>query len=97
MRHKLYEKRERSTGSAAVAKSGVSLKQCCGSGIEFQIPDPDFSIPDPGSASKNLSILIQKVFLSSRKYDPGCSSRIRILIFTHPGFRILRNIVFKGV
>jgi hypothetical protein len=41
-----------------------------------------FSIPDPGSASKNLSILTQKiVFLSSRKYDPGCSSRIRILIF----------------
>jgi hypothetical protein len=23
----------------------------------------------------------QKLFLSSRKYDPGCSSRIRILIF----------------
>jgi hypothetical protein len=31
-----------------------------------------FSIPNPGSASKNLRIL------SSRKYDPGCSSRIRI-------------------
>ncbi len=40
-----------------------------------------FSIPDPGSASKNLSILTQKLFLSSRKHDPGCSSRIRILIF----------------
>ncbi len=40
-----------------------------------------FSIPDPGSASKNLSILTQKLFLSSKKYDPGCSSRIRILIF----------------
>jgi hypothetical protein len=26
--------------------------------------------------------------LSSRKYDPGCSSRIRILTFTHPGSRI---------
>jgi hypothetical protein len=24
-------------------------------------------------------------FQSSRKYDPGCSFRIRILIFTHPG------------
>jgi hypothetical protein len=35
------------------------------------------SIQDPGSASKNLSILTQKKwFLSSRKYDPGCSSRI---------------------
>ncbi len=51
-------------------------------------PDPNFfnpgsrirffSIPDPGSASKNLSILTQKKwFLTSRKYDPGCSSRIR--------------------
>jgi hypothetical protein len=53
----------------------------------FSIPDPGYelspsrirtvSIPDPGSASKNLSILTQKKwFLSSRKYDPGCSSRI---------------------
>ncbi len=33
-----------------------------------------FSNSDPGSASKNLSILTQK-------YDQGCSSRIRILIF----------------
>jgi len=40
------------------------------------------SILDPGSASKNLSILTKKKwFLSSRKYDPGCSSRIRILTF----------------
>jgi hypothetical protein len=39
-------------------------------------------IPDPGSASKNLSILNQKRgFLRSMKYDPGCSSRIRILTF----------------
>ncbi len=40
------------------------------------------SIPDLGSASKNLSILTKKKtkkwFLSSRKYDPGCSSRIRM-------------------
>ncbi len=38
------------------------------------------SIPDRGSASKNLSILTpkktKKWFLSSRKYDKGCSSRI---------------------
>jgi hypothetical protein len=34
-------------------------------------------ISDPGSALKSLSILTQKKwFLSSRKYDPGCSSRI---------------------
>jgi hypothetical protein len=55
------------------------------------IPDSNFFIPDPGSRSKRfripdpyqtiLSILTQKLFLSSRKYDPGCSSRIRILIF----------------
>ncbi len=41
-----------------------------------------FFIQDLGSTSKNLSILTQKnVSFSSRKYDPGCSSRIRILIF----------------
>ncbi len=55
------------------------------------IPDPTFfhprsriqifSIPDPGSTSKNLSILTQKIVLLLRKYDPGRSSRIRILIF----------------
>jgi hypothetical protein len=50
-------------------------------------PDPTFfhpgsrirtvSIPDTGSASKNLSIFNpKKWFLNSRKYDPGCSSRI---------------------
>ncbi len=48
----------------------------------FSIQDPGsrirtVSISDPGSASKNLSVLTQKKwFLSSRKYDPGCSSRI---------------------
>jgi hypothetical protein len=45
----------------------------------FSIPDPNFF--HTGSASKNLSILTQKWFLSSRKYDPGCSSRIRMLTF----------------
>ncbi len=35
-----------------------------------------FSIPDPGSAFKCFNP--QKLFLSSRKYDPGCSSRICI-------------------
>jgi hypothetical protein len=64
-------------------------------GCLFRIPDPTFfhpgfrirtvSIPDPGSASQNLSFLTpknqKKWFLSSRKYDPGCSSRIRMLTF----------------
>ncbi len=62
------------------------LNQCCGS--ERFIPDlgSEFfpsRIPDP-----HQSILHQKLFLSSRKYDPGCSSQNRILIFTHPGSRI---------
>jgi hypothetical protein len=40
-----------------------------------------FSIPDLGNffTSKNLSILTPKNwFLSSRKYNPGCSSQIQI-------------------
>jgi hypothetical protein len=58
------------------------------------IPDPTFSIPDPGSRIQTVSIQNpgsricikgfkyfnhkknQKWFLSSRKYDPDCSSRI---------------------
>ncbi len=52
-----------------------SKYQCCGSGMF--IPDPGSDVFHPGSASKNLSILTQqKWFLSSRKYDPGCLSRI---------------------
>jgi hypothetical protein len=57
-------------------------------GCLSRIPDRNFSIRDPilfhpGSRIriKNLSILTQKNFLSSRKYDPGYSSRVRILIF----------------
>ncbi len=52
------------------------------------IPDPTFfhpgsririfSISDPGFASKNLSLNPKKKFLSSRKFDPDCSSPIRI-------------------
>jgi hypothetical protein len=68
-------------------------KQCCSvadPGCLSRIPDPTFfhpgsrirtvSIPNHGSASKNLSIVTTKYqkkwFLSSNKYDPGCSSRI---------------------
>ncbi len=72
-----------------------NIYQCCGSGMFIPnpgspIPDPTFfhpgsriwpvSVSDPGSASKNLSILTpkktKKWFLSSRKYDPSCSSWI---------------------
>ncbi len=35
-------------------------------------------IPDTGSELKHFN---PKIVSSSRKYDPGCSSRIRILIF----------------
>jgi hypothetical protein len=62
------------------------------------VPDPVclsririFCIPDPGYASKSLSILTQKIIskLLDWKYDLGYSPRIRIqiLIFTYPGSR----------
>ncbi len=67
--------------------------QCGGSGIF--IPDPTFfhprsrirtvSIPDPGSNPQKKQ---KNGFLSSKKYDPGCSSRIPMLTFSHPGSRI---------
>jgi hypothetical protein len=43
-----------------------------------RIPNPNFF--HPGSASKNFCTYFnpKKWFLSSRKYDPDCSSRIRI-------------------
>jgi hypothetical protein len=78
----------------------ISSYKCCGSEMlipdrVYSIPDPNFFIPDPGSASKNISILTpKKWFLNSRKYDPGCSSRIRIpdpdpdfLLIPDPGSR----------
>jgi hypothetical protein len=50
-------------------------KQRCGSGMF--IPDPNFF--HPGSSSKNFKYFNpKKWFLSSRKYDSGCSSQIRI-------------------
>ncbi len=72
------------------------VSSVAGPGCLSRIPDPTFfhpgsrirtvSIPDPGSASKNLGVLTpqkktKKWFLSSRKYDLGCSSRIRMLTF----------------
>jgi hypothetical protein len=65
----------------------------CGSGMFT--PDP--SSFHPGSQIRIFLSRIRikefkyfnpkKSFLSSGKCDPGCSSRIRILIFTHPGSR----------
>jgi hypothetical protein len=39
---------------------------------------PGHNFFHPGSASKNLGNLTQKMVLNSPNYDPGCSSRIRI-------------------
>ncbi len=80
-----------------------SFKECCGPGCLswiriFQIPDSRSrvkSFPDPGSASasKNLSILTQKIVsklseIWSKMFilgpDPGSGS----WFFTHPGSRI---------
>jgi hypothetical protein len=75
-----------STSTDIQVSSKLTFNQCCGSEIFH-----------PGSHIKNDSgsrIRIhtkeytyfkpKQLFLSSRKYDTGCSSRIRILIFTHP-------------
>jgi hypothetical protein len=63
-------------------------------GCLSRIPDPTFFhpgswIPDPNCLHPGSRIRIKefkyfnpkKWFLSSRKYDPGCSSRIRMLTF----------------
>jgi hypothetical protein len=50
----------------------------------FSIPEPNLSIPDPGSASKNLSILTQKngfLTLGNMIRVVQTASRIRILTF----------------
>jgi hypothetical protein len=63
--------------------------QCCGSGRFILDPGSEFfpsRIPDPNFFPSRIRIKEFKyfnpknLFLSSRKYDPGCSSRIRILI-----------------
>jgi hypothetical protein len=41
----------------------------------------------PGSEFFSSHILNQKLFMSSRKYDPGCSSRIRIRPRPDPGVK----------
>jgi hypothetical protein len=48
----------------------------------FRIPDPTFSHPGSRIRIKYFKYFNpKKWFLSSRKYDPGCSSRIRIPTF----------------
>jgi hypothetical protein len=68
----------------------IVCDQCCGSGMI--IPDPNFSIPDPGSkrdqvatTSSTSSANDSRTFANKKKLsfvssvaDPGCLSRIRI-------------------
>jgi hypothetical protein len=60
-------------------------------GCLSRILDQIYSIPDPHQRIKIF--YLKNSFLSSRKYDPGCSSPIRILIFytsriSDPGVKI---------
>ncbi len=60
-----------------------SLSQCYGSG-KF-IPDPNFFRSGSRIRIKEFKYFnLKKLILSSQKYDPGCSSRIRIRIFSIP-------------
>jgi hypothetical protein len=36
-----------------IEKQAESSEQCCGSGMFIPIPDPDLTIPDPGSKNSN--------------------------------------------
>jgi hypothetical protein len=69
-------------------KKNIDYMQCGGSGMFIPDPGSDFfpsRIPDPNCLHLGSRILIKefkyfkkrkKRFLSSKKYDPGCSSRI---------------------
>ncbi len=64
-----------------------------------RIPDPNFSIPNPGSrakkaqdpgsgsATKNVRIFNTKIILSFWKYDLGCLSRSGFFPIRDPGSR----------
>jgi hypothetical protein len=71
---------------------GYRYGQCCESGMFIPDPGSDFfpsRIPDPNCLHPGSRIRIKeftyfnskKWFLRSRKYYPGCSSRIRMLTF----------------
>ncbi len=82
-----------------IYKNENAVQWCCQCS---QIPDEHFSIPDPGSkqflnpgsasASKNLSILTQKIVFKlseiwSRMFTLDPDSGFRSWFFTHPGAR----------
>jgi hypothetical protein len=67
------------TSYGSIADPGCS--QCCGSRIRlFSFPDTNCLHPGSRIRIKEFKYFNQKKwFLSSRKYDPGCSCRIRML------------------
>ncbi len=82
---------ERKTGQGAVGERETKGKErvrersnVSDPGYLYRNPDPNFSIPVPGSKRSRIPdphqrikvFLTQKLFLSARKYDPGCSSQI---------------------
>jgi hypothetical protein len=80
--------------------------QCCRSGMFIPDPGSDFfpsrNCLHPGSRIRIKEFKYfnpkktEKWFLSSRKYDPGCSSRIRIRMLTFYPSRIPDPVVKKA-
>jgi hypothetical protein len=71
--------------------------QCCVASVSVADPGclPWIRLFPSRNPNKEFKYFNPKIsFLSSRQYDPGCSSRIRIMIFTHPGSRHGYNIGF---
>jgi hypothetical protein len=48
------------TVPAALAGAAELQAQCCGQGSLYQIPDPNFSIPDPGQIRSLIRIRIEE-------------------------------------
>ncbi len=71
------------------AETSVADPGCLSPIRIFSNPDTNLSNSDPGSASKYFNR--KYCFPGSRKYEPGCPSRIRILICAHPGSRDQRG------
>jgi hypothetical protein len=72
----------------------------CSECFPYRILDPGSrvkKIPHPGSIKEFKYFEPKNLFLSSRKYDPGCSSRIRIPDIGCIGSRIrIRNIASQA-
>jgi hypothetical protein len=88
--HKLLEGetpasgRKKNFNRNSFVRTSVADLVCLSRIQKFSIPDPIFfssQIPDPESCIHIMKCILnkQKLFLSSRKHDPGCSSLIRIM------------------